>query len=185
MRHEVWQKYEDKSRKHSKRKCKMLMSGRRQTPCLVVGMDMDGIIWTKEEGRDKYKWGRERERWRAVVFSTRNHFTDLKPNREQGNWKLLANYIRICQYDKFRFPGLNVPGVYNFPPRDFYTSKVLNYCSTSLSKDSISLLLACFPGKASSPLDAWAWSPSFTLDTSKDRKLILWKAGSFCSHVLT
>ena len=91
----------------------------------------------------------------------------------------------ICQYEKFRFPGLLQPGVYHFHTHHMIFSQVkLGTTAVVHPIKTISPLLACLPGNMSSALDAWAWPPSFTLNTSRDRKLILSKAGSFCSHVL-
>lgn len=70
-------------------KYKMITDGRGQTG---LGVGMDCVMWTRERGRDKQKWGRERQR--AMVFSTYDHFTELIQKAKQraysweGNWKL-------------------------------------------------------------------------------------------------
>lgn len=146
------------------------MSRRGQT-CLAVGMAC--IMWIKEEGRDKEKWGREREKLRksSDVLSMQSF------HRFKLNKKLRVGELEIIgwQYQNLSVLQIQIPWPprtrslpFPHPPYDSYTSKVLNSCCSSFNKDSISPLLAYFPEKASSPLAAWAglsaslWMPPGT-----------------------
>lgn len=49
--------------------------------------------------------------------------------------------------------------------------------------DSTFPYIAHFPENASPLLNFWDWLPSFPLDTSRDRNIILLRVGSFCFYL--
>lgn len=100
---------------------------------------------------------------------------------------LLANGIRICPYYKFRFPDLHIPRIHICHSLHMILRhrKVLNYGCSSFNQDSVPYLtfFVSYLQSTTCLLDFGDWLPSFDLESSRDRKLLLSAAGLTCSRV--